>query len=181
MYKRQPQGYANAFASQYNAEPLKIAVLTSNAVEIYGYRRPDEIFESLIENPLPFIHNYGLSEACSTALYLTCRFNKSEHVKASALGFLLAGIPGVVEIKPQYLRDSGSLSSITPETPNKFDDGNGIALSPRFYGSALLVTRLLSQIWEEKVFTSKMIPKTTNMFGISITRLQVEYLSLIHI
>lgn len=174
-YTSTPQGYANAFASQYNAEPLKIAVLTSNAVEIYGYRRPDEIFESLIENPLPFIHNYGLSEACSTALYLTCRFNKSEHVKASALGFLLAGIPGVVEIKPQYLRDSGSLSSITPETPNKFDDGNGIALSPRFYGSALLVTRLLSQIWEEKVFTSKMIPKTTNMFGISITRLQVEY------
>ncbi|QID84645.1 hypothetical protein GRS66_007160 [Saccharomyces pastorianus] len=172
-----PHGYSNVFASQYNAEPLKIAVLTSNAVEIYGYRKPDEIFESLIENPLPFIHNYGLSEACSTALYLTCRFNKSEHVKASALGFLAAGIPGVIEIKPKYFGDSGSLSSTTPNELNESNDGNGIVLSPRFYGSALLVTRLFSQIWEEKVFTFKMIPKTEkiNTFGISITRPQVEY------
>ncbi|CAI4060434.1 Nup157p SKDI_05G1850 [Saccharomyces kudriavzevii IFO 1802] len=172
-----PQGYANVFASQYSVEPIRVAVLTSNAVEIYEYRTPDEVFESLVENPLPFIHNYGLSEACSTALYLACKFNKSEHVKASALGFFSAGVPGIVDIKSKHSQEN---SNVPPKTPKIFDEtdlSDGIVLSPRFYGSALLVTRLFSQVWEEKVFVFKKASKTEKLdiFGISITKLQVEY------
>lgn len=176
-YTSTPQGYANVFASQYSAEPLKVAVLTSNALEIYCYRTPDKVFESLIENPLPFIHSYGLSEACSTALYLACKFNKSEHIKSSALVFFSAGIPGVVEIKPKSSRESGSVPPISQNLFDKSGECDGIVLSPRFYGSALLITRLFSQIWEERVFVFKRASKTEKMdaFGISITRPQVEY------
>lgn len=176
-YTSTPQGYANSFASQYNVEPLKVAVLTSNALEIYCYRTPDEVFESLIENPLPFVRSYGLSEACSTALYLACKFNKSEHIKASALAFFSAGIPGVVEIKPKDSRDSISVSPIAQKILDKSGGGDNIVLSPRFYGSVLLITRLFCQIWEENVFVFRRASKAekSNIFGISITRLQVEY------
>lgn len=60
---------------------------------------------------------------------------------------------------------------------NKSGECDGIVLSPRFYGSALLITRLFSQIWEERVFVFKRASKTEKMdaFGISITRPQVEY------
>lgn len=82
-----PQGFANEFATQYTSETLRVAVLTSTSIEIYKYRTPDEIFEDLIDNPLPFVLNYGAAEACSTALFVTCKSNKSEKLRSNALTF----------------------------------------------------------------------------------------------
>ncbi|CAD6597312.1 XXYS1_4_G0015650.mRNA.1.CDS.1 [Saccharomyces cerevisiae] len=170
-----PQGFANEFATQYTSETLRIAVLTSTSIEIYKYRTPDEIFEDLIDNPLPFVLNYGAAEACSTALFVTCKSNKSEKLRSNALTFLTMGIPGVVDIKPVYNRYSVStvssllskptLSTATtnlqqsitgfskPSPANKEDfDLDDVILSPRFYGIALLITRLLRDIWGRHVF-----------------------------
>lgn len=86
-----PQGFANEFATQYTSETLRVAVLTSTSIEIYKYRTPDEIFENLIDNPLPFVLNYGAAEACSTALFVTCKSNKSEKLRSNALTFFNYG------------------------------------------------------------------------------------------
>lgn len=175
-----PEGYANAFATQYSVEPLKVAVLTNTSVEIYKYRNPDQILESLINNPLPFIVNYGLVETCSSALFVTCKFNKSESLRSNALTLFTVGIPNVVEIKPTYnkyansavstLLGKPSLNLMTPQksstelsktantlsTPNVSGANNfnldDVILSARFYGTALLIARLFRDIWDKDIF-----------------------------
>lgn len=175
-----PEGYANAFATQYSVEPLKVAVLTNTSVEIYKYRNPDQVLESLINNPLPFIVNYGLVETCSSALFVTCKFNKSEALRSNALTLFTVGIPNVVEIKPAYNKYANSavstllgkptLNLMTPQksstelakqsnaisTPNISGANNfnldDVILSARFYGTAVLIARLFRDIWDKNVF-----------------------------
>ncbi|CDO95029.1 unnamed protein product [Kluyveromyces dobzhanskii CBS 2104] len=175
-----PEGYANAFATQYSVEPLKVAVLTNTSVEIYKYRNVDQVLESLINNPLPFIINYGLVETCSSALFVTCKFNKSEALRSNALTLFTVGIPNVVEIKPTYNRYANSavstllskpsLNLMTPQrgstklskpvnaisTPNVSGansfDLDDVVLSARFYGTTLLIARLFRDIWDKDIF-----------------------------
>ncbi|CCD25229.1 Nup170p NDAI_0E04120 [Naumovozyma dairenensis CBS 421] len=207
-----PIGYANQFATQYNSENLQIAVVTDTSIEIYKYRNPDEIFESLIDNPLPFIANYGIIEACSSALYVTCKFNKPALLRSNALTFLTVGIPGIIDIKPKYNRyvsssfpntntntntNINTTTTITTKEssmimkPFTSQDLNldDVILSPRFYGIALLITRLLRNIWNQKVFiTSKPVATTPiksntmdnkksqiDIIGISISKNEIQY------
>lgn len=213
---QKPEGYANEFATQYNSENLKIAVLTNNAIEIYRYRTPDEVFESLIDNPLPFLLNYGVPEACSTALFVTCKLNKSEVLRSAALTFFTVGIPGIIDIKPTYNKYMVStVSSLfkkptSEATPKKLVGGSShlistpgtalasqsksnfdlddVILSARFYGIALLITRLFRDIWNKQIFTLKDDPKVNvtkqlsespqdkNLIrNISISKPDVEY------
>lgn len=200
-----PSGYANEFATQYNSENLRIAVLTNTSVEIYRYRTPDEVFESLIDNPLPFVLNYGLTEACSSALFVTCKFNKSEVLRSKALTFLTVGIPGMIDIKPAYNRYSvstvnslfskptlaatpqKSLTNSTLSTTNlNLDD---VLLSPRFYGIALLISRLFRDIWNKNIFITDSHAKFDNnhliikdsllnenfISSMSVSKMDVEY------
>ncbi|SCV01394.1 LANO_0F11562g1_1 [Lachancea nothofagi CBS 11611] len=177
-----PEGYANEFATQYTSSEFKVAVLTSSTVEIYRYRNPDAVFESLIENPLPFVLNYGLTEACSTALFVTCKFNKSEALRSNALTFFAVGLPGVTDIKPRYSTfASSAIPTIlskpsmisTPQRPSSEADKVGFALSrtddnfnlgdvvlsPRFYGIALFIARLFRDIWDKPVFVKNPTAK----------------------
>ncbi|EDO18049.1 hypothetical protein Kpol_1045p35 [Vanderwaltozyma polyspora DSM 70294] len=202
------EGYANVFATQYTVENLRIAVLTNTAIEIYRYRSPDEIFESLIDNPLPFLVNYGLSEACSTALYVACKSNKPDQLRSAALTFFFVGIPGIVEIKPKYNRyASSAVSSLLGKpivaTPQKTMAGiyppsktssttnfslDDVFLSPRFYGIALLISRLFRDIWEKQIFVTKNNSKQATSFdstqnrqistpitGVTISKSDVDY------
>lgn len=193
-----PSGYANEFATQYSTENLRVAVLTNNTIEVYKYRTPDEIFESLIENPLPFALNYGLSEACSSALFVTCKFNKSDLIRSGALTFLTLGIPGVLDIKPKYNRYSVSTVSSflskpsfgsTTTTQNKSILGytnntnfnlDDVILSPRFYGIALLITRLLRDIWEKPIFTATPESKTDITHTLLKTAFQAKQHNIIN-
>jgi len=200
-----PGGYANEYATQYSADDLKVAVLTKTAIEIYRYRTPDEVFESLIDNPLPFVLNNGLSEACSSALYVTCKFNKSELIRSKALTFLTVGIPGVIDIKPSYNRYSAStvtsllskpsLTTATQKAVNSITSTNtnfnldDVVLSPRFYGIAMLISRLFRDIWSKNIFVpdanakfnkmNTLIPESlqTGNFinSVSITKMDIEY------
>lgn len=177
---QKPEGYANEFATQYNSENMRVAVLTNSAVEIYRYRTPDEVFEALIDNPLPYLLNYGVPEACSTALFVTCKLNKSEMLRSAALTFFTVGIPGIVDIKPKYNKymvstistlfkkpsfeatpqksvsaygkeASAPGTTLMPQPKSNFDLVD-VILSARFYGVALLITRLFRDIWDKKIF-----------------------------
>lgn len=207
---QKPEGYANQFATQYNAENMRVAVLTNNALEIYRYRTPDEVFESLIDNPLPFLINYGVPEACSTALFVTCKLNKSEMLRSAALTFFTVGIPGIIDIKPKYnkymvstvsslfkkpsieatprktlsgaLQDASTTATSLVADPRANFSLDDVTLSPRFYGIALLITRLFRDIWGKQIFlnsgevNSKATTKEKNLItGISISKSDVEY------
>lgn len=207
---QKPEGYANEFATQYNAENMRVAVLTNNALEIYRYRTPDEVFESLIENPLPFLINYGVPEACSTALFVTCKLNKSEMIRSAALTFFTVGIPGIIDIKPKYnkymvstvsslfkkpsldatpkktlsgaLQDASTLgNSLVADSRGNFNLDD-VTLSPRFYGIALLITRLFRDIWGKQIFLSSgkvnAKDKTNDknlIVGLSVSKSDIEY------
>ncbi|GMM56763.1 Nup170 protein [Maudiozyma humilis] len=200
-----PLGYANEFATQYSSADLRVAVLTKTSIEIYRYRTPDEVFESLIDNPLPFVVNYGLREACSSALYVTCKLNKSDIVRSKALTFLTVGLPGVVDIKPSYntypvsavssLLNRPSLLNPTQKSmiPNGASNANlnldNVILSPRFYGIGLLIARLFRDIWDKQIFSSDPNAKFNStgaveadslQFGnfinsVSISKMDIEY------
>ncbi|SCU95216.1 LAME_0F11232g1_1 [Lachancea meyersii CBS 8951] len=207
-----PEGYANEFATQYTSSEFKVAVLTNSTFEIYRYRNPDAVFESLIENPLPFVLNYGLSEACSTALFVTCKCNKSEALRSKALTFFTVGLPGVAEIKPRYnTYPSSAISTFLPKapimstpkrsTPDADNVGYGfvsaednyslddVILSPRFYGTALFISRLFRDIWDRPVFVKnrsarfdlqcKLVESSISgknlIDSISVSKADVEY------
>ncbi|QLL31711.1 hypothetical protein HG536_0B05760 [Torulaspora globosa] len=205
-----PEGYANEFATQYSSENLKVAVLTNSAVEIYRYRTPDEVFEALVDNPLPFLINYGVPEACSTALFVTCKLNKSEMLRSAALTFFTVGIPGIVDIKPRYNKymvstvssffDKPSFDATPKKSLHTTPSGGAISmpdskasfslddvtLSARFYGIALLITRLLRDIWSKQIFVTYR-PERFNskvkegsseggtIAGMSVSKADVEY------
>ncbi|KAL6940338.1 hypothetical protein ACO0QE_004237 [Hanseniaspora vineae] len=174
-----PYGYANEFSTQYTREPLQIAVLTSTNLEIYKYRTPDEVFETFVEsgNVEPFVMNNGQAEACSTALFFACKLNKSEQSRISALNFFLLGIPNVIELRPTYNTRMAAPSSgpaiagsstTKPSVTGHLGSGSSaggvhgtlhnelsldnVILSPRFYGIALLISRLCRDIWSKPIF-----------------------------
>lgn len=131
-----PKGYANEFASQYTAEPLEFAVLTSQGILIYRYRTPDLILEDSMNDNVfkQFAYKYGYDEACSTALYLACKFDKSEHFRNMATKFFISG---------------GQNSKLDKSHSAIIDN---VEPSDRFYAVLILFSRLIRQIWNKEVF-----------------------------
>ncbi|KAI0461469.1 hypothetical protein LJB42_000765 [Komagataella kurtzmanii] len=136
-----PAGYYNQFASQYTKDPLEVAVLTNTGIHIYRYRTPDLILEdSLNDNTFKaFAEKYGSREACSTTLYLSCRFGKSEDNKNKATQLFICG------------GQNASLNkNLTPVVDN-------VELSDRFYAVILLISRMFRDIWSKEIF--KLVPE----------------------
>lgn len=149
-----PNGYANIQASQYTKPPLQFAILTNYGISIYQYRTSEKILGSLkdqvVEN---FIEENGYEETCSSLLYLACsygghRSDESMKTKAQLL-FSHAG-------NNARLLESSSVSTLLHHALIQPLDQQPMAeqvvLSDRFYGTCLLISRLLKDLWNEKVF-----------------------------
>lgn len=152
-----PQGYANEFATQYTNSTFEVAVLTNTSVQIYRYRTPSLMFESLTDDFTTFVSKYGLLEAASTALYVSCKYNVSKSIRANAFNFFSVGIPNVLEWKPIYKPSSsllglGSKPSLISGSVDATYSFNNVVLSPRFYGIVTVIGRLFRVVWNEKVF-----------------------------
>lgn len=131
-----PKGYANEFASQYSGKPLEVAVLTKEGVHVYRYRTPDLILDDSLEEKTfnKFGAKYGYDEACSSALYLACLFDKSPAFRNLATKFFISG---------------GKNARLNKNLPHVIDN---VEPSDRFYAVLLLVSRLLRSIWNKEVF-----------------------------
>lgn len=149
-----PIGYANIQASQYTKEPLQFAVLTNYGISIYQYRTSDKILGSLKDQVVKnFIEENGYEETCSSLLYLACsygRHHSDDLMKNKAqLLFSHAG-------NNARLTENSSVSvqlSNMPIQPTELQPvAEQVVLSDRFYGTCLLVSRLLKDIWNDKVF-----------------------------
>lgn len=151
-----PNGYANIQASQYTKTPLQFAILTNYGISIYQYRTSDKIIASLkdqvVEN---FIEENGYEEACSSLLYLACSYGRhraDDLMKNKAqLLFSHAG-------NNARLMENSSVSVQLHHVPiqplEQQPMAEQVVLSDRFYGTCLLVSRLLKDVWNEKVFVS---------------------------
>lgn len=149
-----PQGYANQLATQYVSGDFEVAVLTNTSLQIYRFRKPDTVFESLVEDFSPFVTKYGILESTSTALYVTCKFNLSKTIRSNAFSFFTLGIPNLVEFKPRYSQQASTslVSAVLKSTSTKDFKFENVILSPRFYGIVTLLGRLFREVWDEKVF-----------------------------
>ncbi|WPK22841.1 hypothetical protein PUMCH_000059 [Australozyma saopauloensis] len=151
-----PNGYANIQAAQYTKKPLQFAVLTNYGISIYQYRTSDKILSSLndqvVEN---FIEENGYEETCSSLLYLACSYGvhrADELMKSKAqLLFSHAG-------NNARLIENSSVSAQLHHVPiqplEQQPMAEQVILSDRFYGTCLLISRLLKDLWNEKVFTA---------------------------
>ncbi|QPG73141.1 hypothetical protein FOA43_000447 [Brettanomyces nanus] len=172
-----PSGYCNEFASQYSSTPLKFAVLTSTGIHVYRYRTPDLILEDSLDDKTfqEFSKKYGSNEACSSALYLACKYGKSENFRNLATKYFISG------------GENARLNKMVQPT---LDD---VELSDRFYALVILVSRLVRNFWDKEVFQLKPEVKFTRsgyidinsvkkmnnskiiLKGLSITKSQLEY------
>jgi nuclear pore complex protein Nup155 len=132
--------HANEFAHQYTEEPMEFAVLTSTGIYVYHYRTPDLILEDSLNDATfkQFALKYGYDEACSTALYLACKYDKSESFRNLATRYFISGG-----------RNSKLDRSMSPIIDN-------VEPSDRFFAVLLLLSRLISQIWKKNVFSLRL-------------------------
>ncbi|ODV86221.1 hypothetical protein CANARDRAFT_231688 [[Candida] arabinofermentans NRRL YB-2248] len=131
-----PKGYSNEFATQYSKSPLEIAVLTNTGIHVYRYRTPDLILEDSLDEATfnKFSDKYGTKEACSTALYLACKYGQSDSFKQLATKFFISG---------------GKNSKLNKNLQPIVDN---VELSDRFYALILLISRLVRDFWDKEVF-----------------------------
>ncbi|CDK28483.1 unnamed protein product [Kuraishia capsulata CBS 1993] len=132
-----PVGYSNVFASQYTKPPLDIAILANSGIHIYRYRTPDMILEESLDEITfnEFGLRFGTSEACSTALYLACKYGKIDIAKNKAAQLFVTG---------------GKRANLKTQSPIPTVDN--VELSDRFYGLLLLMSRLFRDFWSNEVF-----------------------------
>ncbi|KAK6460897.1 nuclear pore complex subunit [Scheffersomyces coipomensis] len=163
-----PNGYCNILASQYTKEPLKFAILTNFGIIIYQYRNPDSILKSLKEETIEnFIEENGFEEACSTLLYLACAygnthssndlFKRKAQVLFSSCGnsARLVDNPTISQSNTNaglLPHQSQQLANIGGTTHDSHPTVDQVILSDRFYGTILLISRLLRDSWNKKVF-----------------------------
>lgn len=174
-----PKGYANEFASQYTSEPLEFAVLSSSGITIYRYRTPDLILEDSLNDKVfqQFSGKYGSDEACSTALYLACKYDKPQSFRNIATKYFLSG--------GKNPRLDKSMSPVI----------DNVEPSDRFYAILILFARLIRQFWNKEVFklrpeikfdkfgyidiqSIKLLKTDKNRIleGLNITKSELEYL-----
>lgn len=187
-----PNGYANIQASQYTKKPLQFAVLTNYGISIYQYRTSDKILASLkdqvVEN---FIEENGYEETCSSLLYLACSYG---HHRADDLMRNKAQLLFSHAGNNARLIENSSVSVQLHHVPIQPLEHQPMAeqvvLSDRFYGTCLLISRLLKDVWNDKVFNPmphiKLLSngnievasvKEDNVIlnGMTITRTQAEF------
>ena len=210
--KKTPLGYSNVFANQYIANPLTVQILTSSGLEFFKLKTPDQIFDELIStskfdseankqkklnkttstnsnnnninsNPAYlFMMKYGLIEFFSTSLFNTIKVNNSTFLQNESLKLFL-----------NTLNDYDSFENHNGN--NSLNGGNNVInLSPKYYGIALLVSRLLRDVWNKPVFIKNPDFKMNNeqfmisqnskdetfqdkkiINGISISKSQLEF------
>lgn len=195
-----PNGYANVLASQYTKQPLKFAVLTNFGISIYQFKTSDQIIKSLKEEVIEnYIEENGYEETCSALLYLACSYghyssNDLFKRKAQILFSTCGNGPRLIDSSQLSLTQANPLiphhQQLASISTNLHPTVNQVVLSDRFYGTCLLIARLLRDFWGKKVFNPlphiKITPsgdvevasiKEGNLLikGLSIDKKQAEY------
>ena len=149
-----PNGYANIQASQYTKKPLQFAVLTNYGVSIFQYRTSDKILaplnDQVVEN---FIEENGYEETCSSLLYLACSYGvyRADGLMKSKAQLLFSHAGNNARLT-ENSSVSAQLHHLPIQPVVQQPMAEQVVLSDRFYGTCLLISRLLKDVWNAKVF-----------------------------
>ena len=180
---RQPSGFANELAVQYDQPASEIAILTNTGVQTLRRRRLVDMFAATIkvgggENGLEgeikkFIRQYGRGEAASTALAVAC--GQGLDVTSDARVAKITD-PEVLEFSRKAFIEYGGKPQFYE---NNVIDQSAAAIdmvhpSPRHEGLALYVSRLVRSIWKSPIVMESVAPTTglTVLPVVSTSKLQ---------
>ncbi|KAK4144587.1 Non-repetitive/WGA-negative nucleoporin C-terminal-domain-containing protein [Dichotomopilus funicola] len=160
---KQPLGFGNELAVQFDDAPGEFAVLTNTGVHIVRRRRLVDIFANAIRTSSgeeglelemrAFLKQYGRVETISTALAVACGQG----------GDARSGVGRVADPKIENLArlafvDYGGQPRLT-ESDGKQLLSDSVRLSSRHDALALYLTRLVRTVWKSKVVATKVEAK----------------------
>ncbi|KAL2176873.1 Non-repetitive/WGA-negative nucleoporin C-terminal-domain-containing protein [Thermothelomyces heterothallicus CBS 202.75] len=156
---KQPLGFGNELAVQFDSAPSEFAVLTNTGVHIVRRRRLVDIFanairtcsgeEGLEREMRKFLNQYGRVEAISAALAVACGQGSD----------LRAGTGRAPDQKTENLArmafvEYGGQPRIA-ESDGKQLVSESVRLSSRHDALALYLTRLVRTVWKSRVIATK--------------------------
>ncbi|KAK4161083.1 Non-repetitive/WGA-negative nucleoporin C-terminal-domain-containing protein [Cladorrhinum sp. PSN259] len=158
---RQPLGFGNELAVQFDHTPSEFAVLTNTGVHIIRRRRLVDIFaaalrtcigigdEGLEREMRRFINQYGRVEACSAALAVVCGQGSDLRIpNGRTLDKSLETLARTAFV------EYGGQARVA-ESDGRQAVADSVHLSSRHDALALYLTRLVRMLWKSKVITTK--------------------------
>lgn len=152
---RQPVGFGNELAVQFDEAPSEFAIMTSLGIHIIRRRRLVDIFATVIrkapgeeginEEVRRFISLYGRQETISTALAVACGQGND----------LRNGAPRVIDQVTQdrarsTFIDFGGQPTVS-DTDGQQVSTDSVKLSYRYYALGSYLTRLIRRLWKAQV------------------------------
>ncbi|TPX11780.1 uncharacterized protein E0L32_007517 [Thyridium curvatum] len=165
---RQPLGFGNELAVQFDQQPGEFALLTNSGVHIVRRKRLVDIFASALRNAVGdeglereirrFIQQYGRVETVSAALAVACGQGSD----------LRTGTGRAIDQSTQDRATTAFVNFGGQPTVSETDSNNitadQVKLSSRHDALAIYLTRIIRNVWRSKVITAKVDPK-----GIAVT------------
>ncbi|KAL2022892.1 hypothetical protein VTK56DRAFT_4423 [Thermocarpiscus australiensis] len=157
---KQPLGFGNELAVQFDHTPGEFAVLTNDGVHVYRRRRLVDIFadalrscigvgdEGLEREVRKFINQYGRVETISAALAVAC--GQGSDVRT---GTSRAMDRDTENLARAAFVEYGGQPRLA-ESDGKQAPSESVRLSSRHDALALYLTRLIRTLWKSKVITT---------------------------
>jgi nuclear pore complex protein Nup155 len=168
---RQPQGFGNELAVQFDDSPSEFAILTNTGVHVIRRRRLVDVFAAAIRNTVgdegleqetrKFLHNYGRVETISTALAVACG-----HGGDARSGTTRAIDQATEDRARAVFVDYGGHPTLA-ETDGTPPTTDSVRLSSRHDALALYLSRLIRTLWKSAVVSISVNP--TGGFAINST------------
>ena len=162
---REPQGFANELAVQFDKQPVEVAILTNNGVHILRRRRLVDIFAQVYRDGggddgragevRKMIRIYGREETLATALAVAC-----------GLGVEFANDVDVVQVRdPDVLAfargafiDYGGKPSINENVDPPRKPIDTVRPSPRHDAIAIFIARVIRSTWKAVIVKEVRTP-----------------------
>ncbi|KAL2267233.1 hypothetical protein VTJ83DRAFT_4510 [Remersonia thermophila] len=156
---KQPLGFGNELAVQFDSTPSQLAVLTNTGIHVIRRRRLVDIFanalrtcageEGLEREMRRFLNQYGRVETISAALAVAC--GQGSDLRAGTGRTADARVEGLARMAFVEYGGQPRLA----ESDGKQAVYDSVRLSSRHDALALYLTRLIRSLWKAKVVATK--------------------------
>jgi nuclear pore complex protein Nup155 len=168
---RQPLGFGNELAVQFDHVPAQVAVLTNSGIHIIQRRRLVDIFASAIRNGggddgleaevKKFIRQYGRGETTATALAVAC--GQGNDVIPGDNRIARVNDPETLKIARKAFIEFGGRPSLNENSVSEglLHAADNVRPSSRHEGLALYMARLIRSLWKTPVIRETILPNST--------------------
>lgn len=177
---RQPMGFGNELAVQFDDAPTEVAILTNSGIHVIRRRRLVDVFAAAVRNGggddgleneiKKFIRQYGRGETTATALAVACGQGSDlipgENRTARVID------PETLQLAKKAFVEYGGRPSLNE---NSISEGpshaaDNVRPSSRHEGLALYMARLLRSLWKTPVIKESILANGTAAISSPVTK-----------